>query len=52
MVVDKTRENCQSWQVIRFPARPVVYIRIVGTRNTANEVSVIINNRHAIEALN
>lgn len=39
MVVDNTRENCKSWQVIRFPPRPVVFIRIVGTHNTANEVS-------------
>lgn len=43
MVVDKTREQCKSWQVIRFPPRPVVFIRIVGTHNTANEVSVQIN---------
>lgn len=38
MVVDNTRESCKSWQVIRFPPRPVVFIRIVGTHNTANEV--------------
>ncbi|XP_018331680.1 BTB/POZ domain-containing protein 9 [Agrilus planipennis] len=38
IVVDKTRESCKSWQVIRFPPRPVVFIRIVGTHNTANEV--------------
>ncbi|KAJ8942635.1 hypothetical protein NQ318_013348 [Aromia moschata] len=38
MVVDNTRENCKSWQVINFPPRPVVFIRIVGTHNTANEV--------------
>ncbi|XP_060523915.1 BTB/POZ domain-containing protein 9 [Cylas formicarius] len=38
MVVDNTREGCKSWQVIRFPPRPVVFIRIVGTHNTANEV--------------
>lgn len=38
MVVDRTRENCKSWQVVRFPPRPVVFIRIVGTHNTANEV--------------
>lgn len=38
MVVDNTRENCKSWQVIRFAPRPVVFIRIVGTHNTANEV--------------
>ncbi|XP_030766538.1 BTB/POZ domain-containing protein 9 isoform X2 [Sitophilus oryzae] len=38
MVVDNTRESCKSWQVIKFPPRPVVFIRIVGTHNTANEV--------------
>lgn len=38
MVVDYTRENCKSWQLIRFSPRPVVFIRIVGTRNSANEV--------------
>jgi len=29
---------CNSWQVVRFDARPVVFVRITGTRNTANEV--------------
>jgi BTB/POZ domain-containing protein 9 len=29
---------CRSWQHITFPRRPVVFIRIVGTHNTANEV--------------
>uniref|UniRef100_A0AAR5QFU2 BTB/POZ domain-containing protein 9 n=1 Tax=Dendroctonus ponderosae TaxID=77166 RepID=A0AAR5QFU2_DENPD len=38
MVIDKTRDSCKSWQLIRFPRRPVVFIRIVGTHNTANEV--------------
>lgn len=38
MIVDKTRESCKSWQTIRFSPRPVVFIRIVGTHNTANEV--------------
>ncbi|KAF5292804.1 hypothetical protein FQA39_LY13849 [Lamprigera yunnana] len=38
IVVDKTRESCKSWQVIRFSPRPVIFIRIVGTHNTANEV--------------
>lgn len=38
-VADKTTENCRSWQTIRFnPPRSVVFIRIVGTHNTANEV--------------
>ncbi|XP_034172159.1 BTB (POZ) domain containing 9 isoform X2 [Osmia lignaria lignaria] len=39
LVADKTREACRSWQTIHFePPRPVVFIRIVGTHNTANEV--------------
>lgn len=38
VVADKQEEACRSWQVIKFPRRPVVFIRIVGTRNTANEV--------------
>lgn len=38
LVWDKTRENCQSWQYITFDRRPVVFIRIFGTHNTANEV--------------
>ena len=29
---------CHSWQVVRFEPRPVVFVRITGTRNTANEV--------------
>lgn len=41
LVSDKTREACRSWQTIHFePARPVVFIRIVGTHNTANEVMI------------
>lgn len=40
VVADKTRESCRSWQTIYInPPRPIVYIRIVGTHNTANEVS-------------
>jgi BTB/POZ domain-containing protein 9 len=38
MVCNRSREKCKSWQTIRFPPVPVVYIRIVGTDNTANEV--------------
>lgn len=37
-VLDKRNEMCKSWQHINFPKRPVVFIRIVGTYNTANEV--------------
>ena len=38
-VVDKTKDACQSWQVVQFTPRAVVYFKIVGVFNTANEVS-------------
>ncbi|XP_026286758.1 BTB/POZ domain-containing protein 9 [Frankliniella occidentalis] len=38
VVVDKSRESCRSWVTLHFERRPVVFIRIVGTHNTANEV--------------
>jgi len=38
VVYDRTRDACRSWQLISFKRRPVVFIRIVGTHNTANEV--------------
>lgn len=38
LVVDKTRESCRSWMTLHFERRPVVFVRIVGTHNTANEV--------------
>ncbi|KAL9879720.1 BTB/POZ domain-containing protein 9-like [Glossina fuscipes fuscipes] len=38
MVIDKRDEQARSWQNFTFTARPVVFIRIVGTRNTANEI--------------
>ena len=38
MIVDKRNEHCQSWQTLTFPRQPVVFIRIVGTYNSANEV--------------
>ncbi|XP_048507554.1 BTB/POZ domain-containing protein 9 isoform X2 [Athalia rosae] len=38
LVADKRKEACRSWQTFRIqPPRPVVFIRIVGTHNTANE---------------
>ncbi|KAL7744657.1 hypothetical protein ACLKA6_017162 [Drosophila palustris] len=38
MVVDKRAEKARSWQNLHFAPRPIVFIRIVGTRNTANEI--------------
>ncbi|GMT11120.1 hypothetical protein PFISCL1PPCAC_2417, partial [Pristionchus fissidentatus] len=37
-VVDKVNEECRSWQYAEFPPEPVVFIRIIGTHNSANEV--------------
>ncbi|XP_063925361.1 BTB/POZ domain-containing protein 9-like isoform X1 [Zophobas morio] len=36
IVADRRNENYKSWQNIRFDERPVVFIRIIGTDNTAN----------------
>lgn len=38
MCADKRNEACRSWQIIVFPPRPVSFVRITGTHNTANEV--------------
>ncbi|KAI6657473.1 hypothetical protein LOD99_219 [Oopsacas minuta] len=37
-VVDKSREVCKSWQSLKFEPVPVVFIKIVGTYNSNNEV--------------
>ncbi|XP_017481265.1 PREDICTED: BTB/POZ domain-containing protein 9 isoform X1 [Rhagoletis zephyria] len=37
-VIDYTQHYCRSWQFLYFPARPVRYIKLVGTRNTVNKV--------------
>uniref|UniRef100_A0AC35TJB4 BTB domain-containing protein n=1 Tax=Rhabditophanes sp. KR3021 TaxID=114890 RepID=A0AC35TJB4_9BILA len=37
-IVDKTQEECKSWQHLTFPQQPIVFIKIVGTYNSANEV--------------
>jgi len=37
-VCDRSRQPCQSWQSISFTSLPVVFIKIVGTHNTANDV--------------
>lgn len=39
MVVDKRNDLLKSWQHFVFDTRVVVYIKIVGTHNTANEVT-------------
>lgn len=36
--VDKQTVACKSWEILTFSPRIVVFIRICGTHNTANEV--------------
>ncbi|UJR26270.1 hypothetical protein I4U23_007610 [Adineta vaga] len=36
--VDKQTVECRSWEILTFSPRIVVFIRICGTHNTANEV--------------
>lgn len=43
MAVDRRAKLLKSWQTLSFTARPVVFVKIVGTFNTANEVSGIID---------
>lgn len=43
MAVDRKSQEARSWQQMSFKPRPVVFIKIVGTVNTANEVGRIIN---------
>lgn len=40
-VVDRTRVPCRSWQTLKFDKQPASFIRIVGTHNTANEVTFV-----------
>lgn len=37
-VVDKRNEACKSWQDFVFEPIPVLFIRIIGTHNSANEI--------------
>jgi len=41
LIVDKSKELVQSWQLLKFNSRPVVFIRITGTYNSANEVGQV-----------
>lgn len=43
LVVDKKNERLQSWQSFTFEPRPISYIRIVGTYNSANEIFHIVH---------
>lgn len=43
VIVDKRNAQLKSWQHMTFAARPVVYIRIVGTFNSVNEIFHIVH---------
>ena len=44
-IADRTQDRCRSWQYIFFDARPVTFVKIVGTHNSANEVrSVVVSD--------
>lgn len=42
-IVDRTNEECRGWQELLFDPLPVVFIRIVGTRNSINEVFHVVH---------
>lgn len=44
LIIDKSKELVRSWQLLQFNSRPIVFIRITGTYNSANEVSIITCN--------
>jgi BTB/POZ domain-containing protein 9 len=39
IAVDRRNVECKSWQFLQFDQRSIVFIRITGTHNTANDVS-------------
>lgn len=43
MAVDKKEERLQSWQSFTFKPRPITFIRIVGTYNSANEIFHVVH---------
>lgn len=46
-VIDYSQYHCRSWQFLYFHARPVRYIKLVGTHNTLNKVFHVV----ALEAM-
>jgi BTB/POZ domain-containing protein 9 len=41
-VIDHSHYFCRSWQYLYFEPQVVLYIRIIGTNNTVNKVSIFI----------
>lgn len=52
MAVDMRNERLRSWQPLAFNARAVVFIKIVGTYNTANEVGALSHSFAVVCKLN
>lgn len=42
-IVDRTNEECRGWQELLFDPLPVVYIKLVGTHNSRNEVFHVVH---------
>lgn len=43
LIVNKKNERLQSWQAFSFDPRPITFIRITGTYNSANEIFHIVH---------
>ncbi|XP_040579007.1 LOW QUALITY PROTEIN: BTB/POZ domain-containing protein 9 [Lepeophtheirus salmonis] len=43
MVCDRSKVDCRSWQTITFPQKVVSFVRIVGTRNTVNQIFHVVH---------
>ncbi|CAH1379430.1 unnamed protein product, partial [Tenebrio molitor] len=44
IVADRRNEDCKSCQTLQFNQRSVVYIRITGTHNTANNIFILLEH--------
>ncbi|CAB3397997.1 unnamed protein product [Caenorhabditis bovis] len=42
-IVDRTKKKCRGWQYLEFDPVPIVFIKLVGTRNSTNEVFHVVH---------
>lgn len=50
-VIDHTQYFCRSWQYLYFEPRVVLYIRIVGTKNTVNKVKLKFSAKSTVDLI-